>query len=72
MTMTNVTKNGEQQEQEAKATGFPVLVSCDCPGGFYDGKMEERAGGTYCTHCGQRLTVLQTPAELEQWGAAHE
>ena len=49
--MTNVTKNGEQQEQEqeqeAKATGFPVLVSCDCPGGFYDGKMEERAGGTY-------------------------
>ena len=55
--MTNVTKNGEQQEQEAKATGFPVLVSCDCPG---------------CTHCGQRLTVLQTPAELEQWGAAHE
>lgn len=71
--MTNFTKNGEQQEQEAKDTAFPVLVSCDCPGGSYAGKTEDRAdGGTYCTHCGRRMTILQTPAELEQWGAAHE
>ncbi|EKN6008506.1 hypothetical protein DVQ89_22575 [Yersinia enterocolitica] len=71
--MTNVTKNGKQQEQETKDTDFPIIVSCDCPGGFYAGKMEDRVGdGTYCTHCGQRLTVLQGAAELEQWGAAHE
>ena len=67
--MTNVTKIGKQQEQEATDTAFPVLVSCDCPGGFYAGKTEERAdGGTYCAHCGQRMTVLQTPAALVTTG----
>ncbi len=68
--MTNSTKNGKQQE--TKETIFPVIVSCDCPGGFYGGKTEDRAGCIYCTHCGQPLTVLQASAELEQWVAAHE
>jgi|APEBP8051072974_1049382.scaffolds.fasta_scaffold00846_12 hypothetical protein len=71
--MTNTTKNGKQQEQETKDTTFPVLVSCDCPGGFYAGKTEDRAdGGTYCAHCGQRMTILQTPSGAGAMGAAHE
>ena len=71
--MTNFSKSGKQQEQAAPDTDFPALVSCDCPGGFYVGKTEERAdGGTYCAHCGQRMTLLHSLAELEQWGAAHE
>lgn len=67
--MTNFTQSGKQEELSETDSDFPILVSCDCPGGFYIGMTEERAdGGTYCAHCGRRMTLLHSLVE----GGTHE